>query len=258
MKKKFAMTSNVQRFLAGIDVVGARGAGEAGMLLVYGEPGYGKSRTAKWWALRREVDAIHLTGRQTWTPHWAMTDLVAALGEEPQRTNEQLYAQALRVLSRTHQPIVIDEAENTLPDHAAVLNTFRDLTDFLETTLVLVGTGELEKAIKNYRQISSRIADKVQFLPATVGDVATMCRDLCEVGVSDDLVEEIHYHTNGRVREIMNAIDRVERFGKDNNLATVTRAAMAGREIINNWQTKKESKVRPVQTALRAVQGGGK
>lgn len=256
MKKRFAMTSNVHRFLAGIDMVEARGAGEAGMLLIYGEPGYGKSRTAKWWALRREVDAVFLTARHTWTPHWAMTDLVSALGEIPDRTNERLYAQALKVLSRTHQPIVIDEAENALSDSAAVLNTFRDLTDFLETTLVLVGTPKMEQGVRKFRQISSRIADKVQFLPATVADVGVMCRDLCEVGVADDLVEEIHYHTEGRSREILNAIDRVERFGKNNGLTSVNRSSMAGQAIVNDWETKRESKVRPVQT-LRAVQGGG-
>ncbi len=41
--------------------------------------------------MRKEVDAIFLTGRQSWTPHWALTDLVSALGEIPDRTNERLY-----------------------------------------------------------------------------------------------------------------------------------------------------------------------
>lgn len=245
MKKKFAMTSNVQRFLAGIDAAEERGAGEAGMLLVYGEPGYGKSRTAKWWALRKEVNAIFLTGKKSWTPHWALTDLVSELGEIPERANERLYAQAFRALSRTHQAIVIDEAENTLTDRAAVLDTFRGLTDFLETTLVLVGTGDLAKGIPRYRQISSRIADKVQFLPATVADVGMLCRELCEVGVADDLAEEIHYHTDGRVREVLNAIDRVERFGKNNKKSLVSLPDMVGQVIANDWQTRKESKVRP-------------
>lgn len=255
MKKKFAMTSNVQRFLAGIDAAEARGAGEAGMLLVYGEPGFGKSRTAKWWALRKEVNAIFLTGKKSWTPHWAMTDLVSELGQIPERTNEKLYAQAVQVLSRTHQPIVIDEAENTLSDRAAVLDTFRSLTDFLELTLVLVGTDDLAKGIPTYRQISSRIADKVLFLPATVPDVVVLCRDLCDVSVADDLAEEIHFHTGGRVREVLNAIDRVERFGKNNKKSQVTLTDMAGQVIVNDWRTKKEFKVRP---ALQVVQGGAK
>ncbi len=255
MRKKFAMTSNVQRFLAGVDAVEARGAGEAGMLLVYGEPGHGKSRTAKWWALRKEVDAIFLTGRQSWTPHWAMTDLVAALGEIPEHSNANLYAQATKVLSRTHQTIVIDEAENTTANNAAVLETFRDLTDFLETTLILVGTDLLEKGLRKYRQISSRVADKVPFLPCTVDDVELMCKELCEVGIARDMVEEIHHHTNGRAREVLNAIDRVERFAKNNNKPLIGRQDMIGHVIVNNWEDDKESKVRPL---LRAVQGGGR
>lgn len=252
MKKKFAMTSNVQRFLAGIDAVEERGAGEAGMLLVYGEPGYGKSRTAKWWALRKDVNAVFLTGKPSWTPHWALTDLVSELGETPERTTEKLFGQAMHVLIRTPRAIVVDEAENALADRAAVLDTFRALTDRVENTLVLVGTPRLESDVRKLRQISSRIADKAQYLPATVADVGILCRDLCEVGVADDLVEEIHHHTNGRVREILNAIDRVERFGKNNKKSLVALADMVGQMIVNDWEMKRESKVRP---KLQIVQG---
>ncbi len=252
MKRQFAITANVQRFLAGIDAVEARGAGEAGMLLVYGEPGYGKSRTAKWWSLRRDVDAIFLTGKQTWTPHWALTDLVLAMNLIPERSNERLNAQAAGVLFRTHQTIVIDEAENAIADGAAVLETFRGLTDLTEVSLVLVGTHTLEKGIRKYRQISSRIADKVLFLPATVEDVAQMCKELAEVTIGSDMAEEIHYHTEGRVREVLNAIDRVERFAKDNSKTKISRADMVGQVINNDWQNKREAKVRPVQRPVQA------
>ena len=43
MKKAFVKTENYARFAAGVKAVEQRGAAEAGMMLVHGQPGYGKS-----------------------------------------------------------------------------------------------------------------------------------------------------------------------------------------------------------------------
>jgi hypothetical protein len=43
VRKLFVRTSNYERFSAGVAAVENRGAAEAGMMLVFGQPGYGKS-----------------------------------------------------------------------------------------------------------------------------------------------------------------------------------------------------------------------
>ena len=50
MKKAFVKTENYARFAAGGKAVEQRGAAEAGMMLVHGQPGYGKSHIVYRWA----------------------------------------------------------------------------------------------------------------------------------------------------------------------------------------------------------------
>ena len=50
MKKAFVKTENYARFAAGVKAVEQRGAAEAGMMLVHGQPGYGKSHIVYRWA----------------------------------------------------------------------------------------------------------------------------------------------------------------------------------------------------------------
>ena len=58
MKKAFVKTENYARFAAGVKAVEQRGAAEAGMMLVHGQPGYGKSHIVSRWA--EDAGAIFL------------------------------------------------------------------------------------------------------------------------------------------------------------------------------------------------------
>ena len=89
MRNRFAKTANVTGFLAGVTAVEERGAREAGMLLVTGEPGYGKTRTVQWWAI--QTDGVYLRAKSGWTPHWVLTELVKELGLAPARRSEDLF-----------------------------------------------------------------------------------------------------------------------------------------------------------------------
>lgn len=50
MRKTFVQTQNYMKFTDGIHIVESRGASEAGMMLVYGLPGSGKSQVVSRWA----------------------------------------------------------------------------------------------------------------------------------------------------------------------------------------------------------------
>ena len=78
MRNKFAITSNVERFMDGVQTVDERGASEASMLLVTGDPGYGKTSTVQWWAAQN--GAIYLRAKASYTPHWIMSELVKEIG----------------------------------------------------------------------------------------------------------------------------------------------------------------------------------
>lgn len=236
MRLTFAHTSNVNRFLAGVSGVEQRAAKEAGWLLVTGEAGYGKTRTVQWWVVKH--GAVYLRAKAAITPHWLLGELVRELEQAPAKTSEELFAQALDVLSRDPRPIVIDEAEHALHD-VRVLESVRDLSDLTEVPVVLVGMERVQTRIARYKQISSRIAEVVEFKPATEEDVRACCDTLCEVAVDDDLVAEVHRQTSGRVREVVNAIGAIERQAKRNKLKTVALADMAGQVLTHDWQARR-------------------
>jgi DNA transposition AAA+ family ATPase len=236
MRLKFAHTSNVTRFLAGVATVEQRAAREAGWLLVHGEAGFGKTRTVQWWVAQH--GAVYLRAKAAMTPHWLLTELVRELEQAPGKTSEELFAQALEVLTHYPRPIVIDEADHALHD-VRVLESVRDLSDLTEIPVVLVGMERVQSRIARYRQISSRIAAVVEFGAASPEDVRICCDELCEVAVSDDLAAEVARQTSGRIREVLNAIGAIERQAKRNKLKSMTLADMAGQVLVHDWQARR-------------------
>ena len=81
--------------------------------------------------------------------------------------------------------------------------------------------GEIQNSIKKYGQISSRIARVVEFLPATLEDVQSACKQLAEVEMSPELTAEIHRLSRGCMREVLNMLPVVERVAKTNRLVCV-------------------------------------
>lgn len=248
MRRTFVRTSNYERFAAGVAAVENRGAAEAGMMLVYGLPGLGKSEMLTSWAV--DTSAVFLRANVDWTPRYFLVELAKALAVDPRGTSEQLFNRMLAVIATQQIPLVIDEAEATLKNHAAVLEKIRDFSDRTETMVILVGMEAIQRNIARHQQISSRIAQVVEITPATLEDVALTCHQLSEVRIAPDLVAEIHRQSSGRMREVMNAIATVERVGKMNGLELVDVAAVEGMSITHNWQARRP---RVVGKAKRAA-----
>jgi len=223
--------SNVQRFLDGQKTVESRGAPEACWHLVKGEPGYGKSRTLTWWGHKRTNVVVR--AKADWTPAWALKDIAACLGlKDSHRVNVMFDAICAEIMAKGCKPIVVDEI-----DHAArsvrVLETLRDISDSSECILVAGGMKDVEGPLKRYPQIYDRIAKVTTFGPTSAADVALICEQLCEVELAPDLAEKVLRDTRGKVRLIMNAIARVERFGRGTR-GKITLADIKGRPLISS------------------------
>lgn len=223
-------TSNVERFMAGIALTEKRGASEACWLATIGDPGHGKTRTMRWWAVQNR--GIYVRAKSNWTPRWMLAELAEALvGSQTPGNTETLYNVVLRELSKRQAPVLIDEAWNMLHD-ARLLETLRDLSDLLENLVILGGEQRVTNRLgQRFPQIASRIIEIVEFRAATVADVRAMCDALSEVPISDDLVAEIHRASSGYYREIKNAIARAEPFGRRNPGKAVTLKDVVGKEL---------------------------
>lgn len=243
MKKQFVKTENYTRFVAAVRAVEQRGAAEAGMLLLHGLPGLGKSHTADRWAI--ETGAAFLRAKVDWTPRYFLRDLAAALRTvDPTGTSQQLFGRLVDHLARSQQPLVIDEAEFALQKNAAVLEKVRDISDYAEITVVLIGMERISRMIAKHGQIHSRIGAAVEFTPATLGDVSYACNLLSEVPLSEAMCVEVHRLSGGRMREVLNIVAAVERIAKESGLATADVEHFQGVALSYDWQTQKPKTIR--------------
>lgn len=241
MRAKFVdELSNVKRFVAGTTRVERRGAVESCWQLVEGEPGYGKTKTLEWWATQH--DAPYMRAKSGWTLNWALRDLVTELGEKPYGRSENLFNQALqRIARREGKPIIVDEIEHTLHDRR-VIEMLRDLSDLTATPIIIGGMSGVSKSLRRYDQIYSRIADVTIFQACSEEDVAIVCAALCEdTTAAPDMIREIHSRTGGRLREVMNAIAEVERFGRKSGKDTVNAADMPLTLLTNDGRARSAS-----------------
>lgn len=243
MKKAFVRTENYARFTAGIKAVEQRGAREAGMMLVHGQPGFGKSHIVSAWAA--ESGAIFLRANKHWSCRDFLVELCRELNVDCTGVSRQLFERALSILVERQCPLIIDEAEFTLKDGAAVLEKVRDFSDRAEMTVVLIGMEAIQRSISRFKQISSRIAQVVEFRPCSAQDVALACKQLCEFELAPDLYAEVLRMSGGRMREILNILANIERLARENKLSGPLGAEhFEGIALSHDWQSRTEKKVR--------------
>lgn len=242
MKKQFVKTENYERFRTGITAVENRGAAEASLMLVTSEAGYGKSTTVDNWAIAN--GAAYIRAKEGYTPSWFKSDLAENLKIDSRGRPKELFARIAGYIG-THQiPVVIDEVEHCLDNNAAVLEAVRDLSDLTEVLVIMVGMGEVQAKIARHKQISSRIARVVEFQPASIVDVDLTCKQLAEVEIEKDLIQEILNVSGGRMREVLNAIATVENTAKRNGATKVSLADMAGQSLNHDWQARRPRMVK--------------
>lgn len=243
MKKAFVKTENYARFTAGIKAVEQRGAREAGMMLVYGQPGFGKSHIVSAWAA--EAGAIFLRANKHWSCRDFLVELCRELNVDYSGVSRQLFERALAILVERQCPLIIDEAEFTLKDGAAVLEKVRDFSDRAEMTVVLIGMEAIQRSINRYKQISSRIAQVVEFRACSAGDVGLACRQLCDFELSPDLCGEVLRLSGGRMREILNILASIERLARENGLTgPLDVGHFEGVALSHDWQSRTAKTVR--------------
>lgn len=241
MKNEFVKTKNVKRFLTGIADLGSRGANEACLMVVDGLPGLGKTQTVNWWSVRN--DCLYLRAKKEWTPQWMMRDLISSMNAVPVFSFEKMYKQALELLAQftnsnnisgKNFSIIIDEADH-IARSARCLETMRDLSDYLEIPIILVGMGVIRNSLKRFPQIASRVCQYVEFKELDLEDTKSLVNTLCDVEVEDKLIEFIYKVTRGFSREIKEAIASIDRFASRNSeIKVVTYELMIGQRLMND------------------------
>lgn len=233
-------TSNMRRFMDALGALDRRGAEEACLVVVDGEPGLGKTTSLQWWAV--QSNSVFLRAKLEWSPGWMMKQLVEELDRQPHHSFKDNFSVVVEELNRrmvrSQQTgevfaIVVDEADH-ISRSMRLLETLRDLSDTIEVPVVLIGMGRIRENLRRFPQVASRVSRYVTFDKATVEDVRAIADTCCEAPIADDMVGYLRAATGGYVREIKEGLKAIEMSGLRQAGRPVTVADMAGKHLFND------------------------
>lgn len=236
MKKGFVITDNFRRLNEAQAAVDQRGAREAGLVIVRGPYGVGKSELVERWSV--DNHAVFVRCKETWTKRALLDELANKMGLDTRGRNSEVQARIIGRLAVDMAPMVFDEADFLIRSTPALLEVIRDITDMCGTTCFLVGMERFGDTLARYGHIASRVNRVVELQPLSVADVKATCERLADVQIAPDLVAQIHTESQGRMRLVLNAIANIEQWASANSLKTVDAAKVKGKTLVTEFKAR--------------------
>ena len=240
MKKGFVITENFRRLADAQAQVAKRGAREAGLVIIQGPFGAGKSDIVERWA--SDNNAHFLRCMETWTKRALLDALAERMGLDSRGRNSEVQARIIGRLAVDNSTLIFDEADFLIRSTPALLEVVRDITDTTGVVCMLVGMHKLGDKIARFGHIASRVARVVNFERLSLADVRAACSKLCEVPLADEVVQKINAESDGRMRLVLNALANVEEMAKANSLKQVLYEHVKGRVLVVEFRGKQAGK----------------
>lgn len=217
MKKIFVKTQNVKNFIGLVENLINKPKNIPKMGLVYGEPGLGKSQTALWLACK--YDGIYLRASNLMTGRWLLEEIVKELDEIPRFLSSDNFNLVVKKLKQTPQIIFIDEIDYLMNNYKSI-ETLRDIHDETDCPIIFIGMGLAHRKLERYTHLYDRFSEVLKFETFGVNDLSQIINQLSEIPFTPDVIEYIHSKFN-RFRQIVQLINQMENFTKDNNLTEI-------------------------------------
>lgn len=239
MKPGFVKTANYKALQQRFKQVEGRGAREAGLLVVYGPYGIGKSELTNRWTV--DIGGVFLRAKSTWRTKSMLAELASALGLDPRGSVAQIQNACIAHLGVHMTPIVIDEADHLFKGVGSkltidLMEALRDITDLTGIVCVLVGMKQLGLKVDAHGWIGSRVGGDVELKPLDIADVRATVQAKCEVAVDEGVIEEIHRQSKGMIRGVLNAIPLIEAWAQANSLKRVEASHIVGKRLVSEFK----------------------
>lgn len=222
MNKIFVKTQNVKNFIGLVENLQNKPKNIPKMGLIYGEPGLGKSQTALWLACK--YDGIYLRASNLMTGRWLLEELVKELDEIPRYLTSDNFNLVVKKLKQNPQIIFIDEVDYLMNNYKTI-ETLRDIHDETGCPIIFIGMGLAHRKLERYKHLYDRFSEIVKFETFGVNDLSQIINQLSEFTFTPDAIKYIHSKFN-RFRQIVQLINQMEIFAKDNNLTEITKEIM--------------------------------
>lgn len=222
MRKIFVKTTNVKNFIGLVENLLNKPKNIPKMGLIYGEPGLGKSQTALWLACK--YDAISLRATNLMTGRWLLEEIAKEMDEIPRYLTSDNFNLIVQKLKQKPQLIIVDEIDY-LMNNLKTIEILRDIHDETNCPIIFVGMGLAHKKLERYKHLFDRFSEIVKFETFGVNDLKQIFDQLSEIPFTPDATEYIFSKYN-RFRQIVQLINQMENFAKDNNLTEITKEIM--------------------------------
>lgn len=222
MNKIFVKTTNVKNFIGLIENLINKQKNIPKMGLVYGEPGLGKSQTALWLACK--YDGIYLRASNLMTGRWLLEEMVKELDEIPRFLSSDNFNVVVKKLKQNPQTIFIDEIDYLINNYKSI-ETLRDIHDETNCPIIFIGMDLAHRKLERFKHLYDRFSEVLKFETFGINDLSQIIEQLSEIPFTPDTIEYIHSKFN-RFRQIIQLINQMENFAKDNNLTEITKEIM--------------------------------
>lgn len=202
-----------------------RTTGLPGLATFHGPSGYGKSFAAGVATLRHRAAFVQV--KSVWTPKRLVESISLALGLTPGRTIGDCVDQIGEQLLQSGVPLIVDEAD-FLADKQGKIEVIRDIYESSQGAgcVVLIGEEKLPGKLQRWERVHGRVLEWVAAEPCDMADARALAGIYAHnVGVADDLMEDLIKQTHGSARRISTNLS---------HLAEV--AVLEGWETINKRQ----------------------
>lgn len=233
MKKTFIKTKNVKRFVTLMEELQKLPSNIPKLALVYGDHGFGKSKTILWWATKN--DAVYIRAAHKMTTCWLLRDITEELGETPMYLTQDNFNIVVRSLKRSPKVIIVDEVDYLIAN-GDLIETLRDIHDITGSPIVLVGMGAMDKKIARYKHLEDRLYSKLKFEQFNANDIKEILIELTDINFTDDAVEYLATRTN-QFRQLVKLINKIEKLSQTNGFDEIDEFTLKG--IINERSTAK-------------------
>lgn len=217
MNKIFVKTQNVRNFIGLVENLINEPKSIPKMGLVYGDPGLGKSQTALWLACK--YDGIYLRASNLMTGRWLLEEIVKELDEIPRFLTSDNFNIVVKKLKQNQQVIFIDEIDYLMNNYKTI-ETLRDIHDETGCLIIFIGMGLAHRKLERYKHLYDRFSEILKFETFGLNDLSQIINQLSEISFTPDAIEYIHTKYN-RFRQIVQLINQMEIFAKDNNLTKI-------------------------------------
>lgn len=213
-------TGNVKRALGYVQALLKRPVTEmVGMMLVYGNPGLGKTRFGE--RLAYSNGFIYMRLEASMTVKDFITNLLNNLHykfhikDHAKKGNTNYLLQEIKILLDEHPNtvIVIDEIDYSF-GNKKLLGTIRDIVDETISVMILIGMQNAYNELKKTNQhFFDRCGYIMKFESNSVNDVKKMSKEVCEQQLDEEVIKTIYQHTGGNFRKTIKLLHAAEQLG---------------------------------------------